>query len=102
MNDFDPKRYTEMELFRVDYSARLAPGVTIASATWSITPVNGQDAASASMIVGAAAINGALVDQMITGGVPGIRYAPVCHATTNDGQVLVEPKYGQGLLEITL
>jgi hypothetical protein len=102
MNDFSPKRYGETELFTVDYVDRLAPGVTITSASWSILPVDGQDPAAAAMIQGAAVIGGSLVSQMITAGVPGLRYAPACYATTSNGQTLILPEYGQGYLEITL
>jgi hypothetical protein len=102
MNDFSPKRHGETELFTVDFSSRLAPGVTIASASWQILAVDGEDPDAVSMIQGDAIINGAHVSQMITAGVPGLRYAPACVAQTSDGQTLIEPPFGQGQLEITL
>lgn len=96
--NFDPKRAGEKEIFTVDFSSRLAPGVTISSPVWSIAPVDGADPAAASMIIGAASISGSTSSQIIGGGVPGMRYAPICTVQTSDGQTLVEPPYGQGLL----
>lgn len=100
--DFDPKRANEIEVFTVDFAALLPTSVTITSATWSISPVGGSDAQAASMIIGAASISGSLVSQKIGGGVPGLRYAPICTANFSDGQRRILPEYGQGLLEITL
>lgn len=98
--NFDPKRAGEAEIFTVDFGPRLAPGVTISSPVWSITAVDGVDPAATSMIVGAPSISGSTSSQIIGGGVPGLRYAPVCKVQTSDGQTLVEPQYGQGLLFI--
>jgi hypothetical protein len=97
--NFDPKRAAEAELFTVDFGPRLAPGVTISS---PITPVDGADPAAASMIIGSASLSGSTSSQIIGGGVPGIRYAPICTVQASDGQTLVEPQYGQGYLDITL
>lgn len=99
---FDPKRAAESEIFTVDFGPRLALGVTIASPVWSITPVDGADPAAASMIIGSASLSGTTSSQIIGGGVPGIRYAPICTVHASDGQILVEPQYGQGHLDITL
>jgi hypothetical protein len=100
--NFDPKRAAESEIFTVDFGPRLPQGVTITSAPWSITPVDGADPAASSMIIGTSTITGGLVSQMIGAGVPGLRYAPICTAHCSDGQILVEPQYDQGYLEITL
>lgn len=100
--NFDPKRAAEAEIFTVDFGPRLAPGITIASPVWSITPVDGVDPAAESMIIGSASISGSMSSQLIGGGVPGIRYAPICTVQASDGQTLVEPQYGQGYLDITL
>jgi len=54
------------------------------------------------MIQGQAVINGSAVSQIITGGVPGVRYAPICTAQTSAGQTLVLPVYGDGQVEVTL
>lgn len=100
--NFTPKRYTENEVFTVDYADDLADGETILSAAWSISTVDGTDPAAASMISGSAQITGSIVCQRITGGVPGVRYAPICTAQTSMGQKLVLPEYGMGQLEVTL
>lgn len=102
MNDFSPKRAAEVEVFTVDFAPLLATGVTISNPVWSITAVTGNDPSAASMIQGAASISGSKVSQEIGGGVPGLRYAPICKVTTSDGQTLILPEYGQGLLEVTL
>jgi hypothetical protein len=99
--DFTPKRAIEQEVFTVNFVNKLLPGETIQSAVWSVTVAAGTDANPSAMIQGAAAINGSAVSQIITGGVPGVRYAPICTAHTAT-QVLVLPVYGDGLLEVTL
>lgn len=100
--NFDPKRASEAEIFTVDFSSRLAPGVTISSPVWSITPVDGRDPSASSMIIGTASIRGSTSSQIIGGGIPGLRYAPICTVQTSDGQTLTEPEYGRGYLDITL
>jgi hypothetical protein len=102
MSDFSPKRAGESEVFTVDFAPLLAPGETVTSAAWSITPIDGQDPSAASMIVGAASVDGGKVSQMIGSGVPGVRYAPICTAQTSNGQTLILPEYGNGQLEVTL
>lgn len=100
--NFAPKRAAETEVFTVDFVNKLLPGETITSATWSITPVDGADPSASAMIQGAASVNGSAVSQIITGGVPGVRYAPTCTAQTSAGQTLVLPVYGDGQLSVTL
>lgn len=102
MTDFSPKRAGEDEVFTVDFAPLLAAGETITSPVWTITPVNGSDPSAASMIDGAASISGTKVSQKIKGGVPGLRYAPICTAQTSAGQTLILPEYGNGLLDVTL
>jgi hypothetical protein len=99
--NFDPKRAAEAEIFTVDFGPRLAPGVTISSPVWSITPVDGDDPRASSMVMGSASIDGSTSSQLIGGGLPGLRYAPSCTVQTSDGQTLVEPRYGQGQFEVT-
>lgn len=99
---FRPKRAAEVEIFAVDYMYDLAPDETILSAEWSITAVDGVDVSASGMIRGTAQTIGTVVCQKIGGGLPGMRYAPICTAQTSLGQTLVLPEYGQGQLEITL
>lgn len=100
--NFTPKRATEIEVFTVDFAPLLAVGETINSPVWTITAVDGQDPAAADMITNGASINNTTVSQMIKGGVPGNRYAPVCTVQTSLGQTLVLPEFGDGQLDITL
>jgi hypothetical protein len=102
MNDFSPKRAGEKEVFAVDFGPLLPAGVTIETAVWTITSIDTPDPAAAAMIVGDPVISGSIVSQMIDGGVPGTRYAPICTATTSDGQTLILPEYGYGYLDVTL
>lgn len=99
--NFSPKRATETEILTVDFAALLATGETIASAVWTSTVVSGSDTNPSAMIQGTASISGSKVSQVITAGVPGARYAPICTAQTST-QTLVLPEYGDGLLEVTL
>jgi hypothetical protein len=98
--DFTPKRAIETEVFTVDFINKLLPGETILSAVWSVTVAAGTDANPSAMVQGSAVINGSAVSQIITGGVPGVRYAPICTAHTAT-QTLVLPVYGDGMLEVT-
>ena len=96
--NFSPKRSTETEVFSVDYTNLLPEGVTIASAVWSVKTSSGS--AAPSMLSGAAVVAGSLVSQMLTGGVPGVTYVPTCAATFSDGQVVILPEPGEGLLQV--
>jgi hypothetical protein len=99
--NYTPKRASEVEIFTVDYVDQLAPGETIVSAAWSCSIYSGSDSSVAAMVQGNASINGTQVSQLIGGGVPGVKYRPICTATTNLGQVKVLPEPGDGLLTIT-
>lgn len=98
--NFSPMRATEKEIFTIDFAPLLAQGETINSPIWTITVVAGQDPEVAAMISGNASISGTTVSQLIKGGVPGNRYAPVCTVQTSLGQTLVLPEVGQGELYI--
>lgn len=99
--NFSPKRTIETEIFTVDYVNDLATGETIISATWTATVADGVDATPNAIIQGGATISGTRVSQKLTAGLPGVRYAPICTATTSLGQVIVLPEYGDGLLDVT-
>lgn len=100
MANFAPKRAAEIEVFTINFVNKLLPGETILSAVWSIAVVAGTDANPSTMLQGGAAISGSTVSQIIKGGVPGVRYAPICTAQTAT-QTLVLPVYGDGQLEVT-
>ena len=98
--DFTPKRATEQEVFTVDFSGLLGASETITSAVWSNTVIRGIDVTPNTMIQGSATITGALVSQVIKGGIAGNFYAPICTAQTSSGQVLILPEYGNGILQV--
>ena len=97
--NFSPKRAAEIETFAVDFANSLQDGVTILSAVWTITTTHGTDKTSA-MIIGDAQIVGSQVSQLIGNGVPGLTYIPICTAETSDGQTLILPDPGYGLLPV--
>jgi hypothetical protein len=101
MSDFSPKRSVEAELFTFEFAPLLDTGATIVSASWSIAAVEGVDPDAANMLIDSPVITGSQVCQMIAGGVPGVRYRPICTACTSDGQTLVLPEHGYGLLLVT-
>jgi hypothetical protein len=96
--DFTPKRVGESEVLTVDFVDLLGEGETILSASWSIRVKTGVDAAASSMILGASTTIGTKVSQMVTAGVAGVRYEPLCTALTSLGQVLELPDPDEGLL----
>lgn len=105
MGNFVPKRAGETKLYMVDFADDLLPGETITSAVWTVTVAStgNIDPNPNAMVQGSASPNGSQVIQMLTGGVPGVRYAPICTAQTSLGETLIRPKtYGDGLLEVTL
>jgi len=99
--NFTPKRAAEIEIFGVDFSDELAPGEAIVSAAWSVTPVDGVDPAANAMIQGGEQLIGSISAQRIGGGVPGVRYAPICTAQTSMGQTIVLPEVSFGELYIS-
>jgi hypothetical protein len=104
MTDFTQKRVGETVVLTVDYTAILPTGVTIVSALWtnSVVPQlsNGADSSPGAMIDGAATISDAKVLNLITGGVAGLCYAPICTAMCSDGEVLILPDPGMGHLQV--
>jgi hypothetical protein len=97
--NFTPKRAAEVETYSVDFSPLLKDGVTITSASWTVTTVHGTDKTS-DMLDGGAEISGGQVHQRIGGGVPGLTYVPICTAQTSDGQTLILPDPGYGYLPV--
>lgn len=96
--DFTPMRVGAEEVFTVDYVDELAPGETILSAAWEMRVVQGVDPSASAMIIGTATVKGSVVSQLITGGVAGVTYRPICWALTSLGQRLDLPEIGNGLL----
>jgi hypothetical protein len=100
LKNFSPKRSIEREVFTVDFTGALPDGDTIVFAEWQIVAVDGTDESAATMIHGAADIDGALVSQVIGGGVGGVTYAPICIAQTSRQETLVLPDDGSGHLYV--
>ncbi|WP_290889423.1 hypothetical protein [Arenimonas sp.] len=75
----------ESFVFAFDFLAELA-GSTVVSAVVSVSCVQGTDAAPAAMLVGALAIDGADVLQLVQGGIDGNTYKLRCVATLANGQ----------------
>jgi hypothetical protein len=95
---FTPKRVGETEIFIVDFVDVLADGETILTALWSVNVLTGIDQSPNNMVYGAPVIAGTKVGQMLTGGVSGVRYAPICTISTSEGQTLILPDVNNGAL----
>lgn len=98
---FSPKRASEVETFSVDFVNLLPSMVTIASASWSMTVLKGVDANANAMIQGQPAVAGSVVSTKIGAGVPDNFYAPICTAVLSNGNTVVLPEPGRGILRIT-
>lgn len=73
----------------VDFGPSLGHGETLASATVTVTVVQGIDATPAVMLDGAAVLKGARVLQRLQGRISGASYLVKYRATTSLGNVLV-------------
>lgn len=71
----------------------LPVGVTISSASLSVTVYSGTDAAPSSLLSGADSTSGATVTQNITGGTAGVIYLLQCTATLSDASVISQAGY---------
>jgi hypothetical protein len=98
MEQFTPKKPAEREYFAVRFTRLLPAGVTIVSAQWFCTVLQGDDPAAAAMVSGGAIVAGDKVSQLIIDGVDGVQYDLECEATLSDGQkVRMRLALGQGL-----
>lgn len=84
----DVKIASEVRKEVFDFTSRLAVGETISSASTTCVVYSGTDASPSAVISGAAAISGAQVTQMITGGTSGVTYLLTCSAVTSTSQTL--------------
>ena len=71
-----------------NFVSALSPNEIITVASVVCTVYSGNDPSPASVINGAAGINGQQVTQSITGGITGVIYELACTVNTNDAQVL--------------
>lgn len=86
---FPPKRLGESLTLTFDFTSRLAASETISTKVVTCTTWSGTDASPSSMISGAASSSGAIVSQLIIGGVAGVTYYLTCTITTSAGQTLI-------------
>lgn len=68
------------------YTLRLPAGVTIASAEWTLTVLEGTDPTPSASLSGSPAISGDKVSQRIIGRIADVQYCVQCKATLSDGQ----------------
>lgn len=72
----------EAVLYGIDFSERVADGVTVSSATWSLSP--------AGLTASTQTTSGAIAQLKLAGGALGDAYLVNCRATMSDGQILEE------------
>ena len=89
---FSPKSPIERDYFGTDWTDELETGETIASAEVVVTIKRGKarDSNPAAMVSGAAAISGAVVSQLLIGGVPGVDYETSWKIVTSTPRTLEE------------
>jgi hypothetical protein len=99
--NYSPKRASEVETFGVDFVNLVPAGVTILSAAWTVNVLKGVDANAAAMVVGSPTISGTVVTTHIAGGIADVFYLPRCTAQLSNGDTVVLPEPGRGVLRIT-
>lgn len=87
----DPKDPGEVLRIRFNFSNWLPAGVTLVADKITVECIllQGVDANPAQMIISGHTLNGAVVYQLIGGGVIGNVYRVKCTAITSDGQTLI-------------
>jgi len=86
--EFGSKTTNETRLLTFDFSSFLGVSETITLAVASCVVWSGTDPSPVSMLSGGTSISGALVTQLVTGGLVGVLYVVQMVATTSLGQVL--------------
>lgn len=89
----EPKFVSEIRNQTFDFTSQLATSETISTKTVVCTVYSGTDASPSSVVFGAASSSGAVVTQIITGGVSGVIYELACTITTSGGQTLKQAGY---------
>jgi hypothetical protein len=85
---YPPKKLAETVQLAPNFISALQASETIATAVCTASVFSGTDPNPAAIISGAAAINGTIVTQLVTGGVLGCVYEFLCTVTTSLGQTL--------------
>ena len=81
---FSPKTPTDREYFVFNYGRILPAGVTIVSAQWFITVIEGTDPNPSAMLSGSPNIIGLKVFQLVIDGLSGVKYCHECRAVTSE------------------
>lgn len=76
-----------------DFSGDLAASETISTKVVTATVYSGVDPSPSSLVSGSASSTGAVVSQILTGGVLGVIYEILCTVTTSAGQTLERVGY---------
>lgn len=90
---FEPKYPGEVIMLEMDFSPRLATGITVVSGSIAITVVTGTDAAVGSMLQSAPEADSPYLRQLCGGGVVGVLYRVVFTAVATSGEELEEEKF---------
>lgn len=91
--DLPTKLVGSTKTYTFDFTSDLAVSETISTKTVAATVYSGTDASPSALISGSASSSGAIVSQVITGGVEGVLYELKCTITTSAGQTLVQAGY---------
>jgi hypothetical protein len=79
----------ETKAVSFDFTSMLAIGETLTSQVVTAAVFQGEDSAPEDLIDGSATASGAVVSQMITGGVVGVVYVLSCAVETSNSQDLL-------------
>lgn len=86
--DYDVQNPGEVEFFGMDFANVLAAGETIASASVTLTDINGIDTGAQSHVIGTASISGTKVTQKLSGLLAGCYYLVLFTVITSAGQTI--------------
>ena len=89
----NPKLVSDTLNYQFDFTSRLSVGETITTQTVTASVYSGVDASPSSIVSGSATQSGAVVTQLITGGVGGVVYELKCAITTSLGQTPILSSY---------
>jgi hypothetical protein len=88
-----PKPATDTIFYTFNFVSPLGPTETISTAVCTASVYTGVDASPSLVISGAAQIVGQNVNQLLTGGIPGVVYQILCTIVSNLGQTITLSTY---------
>lgn len=91
--ELPPKLLGESINVQFDFSSRLGTSETISTKSVVASVLSGTDASPSAIISGAASSSGAVVTQLVIGGVLGVLYKLLATVTTSGGQTLQMAAY---------